>query len=84
MGENVKDLIPTCDPHVFIEDMRVGYFRYRNLEGRRWEVHGVCDRRGNCWQGAQNPAPELDCPVTPEFKGCCPFTFVELEPIETK
>lgn len=84
MGEDVKDLIPTCDPHVFIEDMRVGYFRYRNLDGRRWEVHGVCDRRGNCWQGAQNPAPELDCPVTPEFKGCCPFTFVELDPIETK
>lgn len=22
----------------------------------------------------------LDCPVTPELVGCCPFRFVELEP----
>lgn len=73
-------LLPTCDPHVFIEEQRVGYVRYRNGDGRRWEVHGVCDKRGHCWEGAAGPAPELDCPVTPEFTGCCPFTFVELEP----
>lgn len=24
----------------------------------------------------------MDTPVTPEFKGCCPFTYVELEPNE--
>ena len=27
-----------------------------------------------------NQPNKLDCPVTPEFNGCCPFTFVELEP----
>lgn len=58
----------------------MGYVRYRNAAGRRWEVHGVCDRRGDCWVGAVGPAPTLDCPVTPEFRGCCPFTYVELEP----
>lgn len=74
-------LQPTCDPTVWIEEIRIGYVRYQNNYGRRWEVHGVCDQRGHCWQGAANPKPELDCPVTPEFKGCCPFIFVELEPI---
>lgn len=70
----------TCDPYVFIEAKSGNYVRYRNvLTGRRWEVYGVCDKRGNCWEGAIGPAPELDCPVTPEFKGCCPFEFVELE-----
>ena len=24
----------------------------------------------------------LDCPVTPEFRGCCPLTYVELEPLK--
>lgn len=73
-------MIPTSDPYVFIEEKREGYVRYRNLDGRRWEVHGVCDQRGHCWEGANGPKPELDSPVTPEFKGCCPFRFVELEP----
>ena len=73
-------LTPTCDPHVFIEAQSEGFTRYRNADGRRWEVHGVCDKRGDCWVGAIGDAPLLDCPVTPEFSGCCPFTFVELEP----
>lgn len=72
---------PTCDPTVWIEEQRVGYVRYRNDAGRRWEVHGVCDKRGDCWEGAVGPPPELDCPVTPEFTGCCPFTYTELEPV---
>jgi hypothetical protein len=77
----VSALSPTCDPFVLIEEQREGYVRYvRTTDGRRWEVHGVCDRRGDCWEGAVGPAPELDCPVTPEFRGCCPFTYVELEP----
>jgi len=59
----------------------VGYVRYRNAAGRRWEVHGICDQRGNCWEGAVGSKPDLDCPVTPEFHGCCPFTYVELEPV---
>lgn len=25
------------------------------------------------------PDSKLDNPVSPEFKGCCPFTYVELE-----
>lgn len=50
---------PTADPHVFIEDRTVNpetgvqnYVRYRNSDGRRWEVHGECDRRGDCLIGA--------------------------------
>lgn len=74
---------PTCDPYVLIEEQYDGYVRYlRITDGRRWEVIGVCTQTGNCWQGAANPKPELDCPITPEFKGCCPFTFVELAPAE--
>jgi hypothetical protein len=72
---------PTCDPTVWIEEQRPGYVRYRNAVGRRWEVYGACDKRGDCWVGAVGPAPTLDCPVTPEFRGCCPFTYAELEPV---
>lgn len=68
----------TCDPSVVIEAKAEGYVRYRNRDGRRWEVFGVCDRRGDCWEGATSSAPELDCPITPEFKTCCPFEFKEL------
>lgn len=91
------ELTPTCDPTVWIEEQRVGYIRYRNSEGRRWEVHGICDKRGDCLVGAVINSEQvqtierakelaieytgLDCPVTPEFRGCCPFTYVELERI---
>lgn len=72
-------MTPTCDPHVFIEERREGYVRYyRTSDGRRWEVLGVCDQRGDCWQGAVGPKPTLDSPVTPEFRDCCPFAYVEL------
>lgn len=90
-------LIPTCDPGVWIEEQSAGYARYRRDDGRRWEVHGTCDKRGTCLIGAWIDGAEVttaehaaalaagytgpDCPVTPEFKGCCPFTFVELEPV---
>lgn len=43
---------PTADPAVWIEEQRAGYVRYRNSVGRRWEVHGSCDRRGDCLVGA--------------------------------
>jgi len=46
---------PTQDPAIFIEEKRVGYVRYRDINGRRWEVHGVCDGRGNCWIGTVRP-----------------------------
>lgn len=91
------DLQPTSDPFVWIEEQGVGWVRYRNGAGRRWEVHGTCDRRGDCLVGAViegesvttiDRARELaaaytglDCPVTPEFSGCCPFTYIELEPV---
>jgi hypothetical protein len=40
-------------PHVWIEEARPGYTRYRRTtDGRRWEVHGTCDRRGDCLVGA--------------------------------
>lgn len=48
-------MIPTCDPFVSIEEIRDGYVRYRNLHGRRWEVHGTCDRRGDCMIGMRIP-----------------------------
>lgn len=87
---------PTADPTVFIEERRPAYVRYRSLSGRRWEVHGFCDRRGDCLIGAvidgveitshadlaalgrDRADSEMDVPVTPEFSGCCPFSYVEL------
>lgn len=44
-------MTPTADPHVVIEELRAGYVRYRNDEGRRWEITGTCDRRGHCLVG---------------------------------
>lgn len=85
---------PTADPTVVIEERGEGYVRYRNIEGRRWEVFGTCDKRGNCLVGAViggeiikdiERAHELavaykglDVPVTPEFSGCCEFIYREL------
>lgn len=94
-------MIPTFDPHVFIDIQYEGYIRYRATDGRRWEVHGVCDKRGDCLIGAVIPGfglieshddiqhakdklgreridSELDVPVGPGFKGCCPLKIVEL------
>lgn len=45
-------LKPTADPTVFIEEQRDGYVRYRATDGRRWEITGHCDRRGDCLIGA--------------------------------
>lgn len=87
---------PTADPDVVIEDSRPGFVRYRRLStGERWEVTGVCDRRGDCLIGAvidgeqirdhahlaelqrrlgrERIDSELDVPVLPGFKGCCPL-----------
>jgi hypothetical protein len=41
----------TADPSIAIEEQRPGYVRYRRVDGRRWEVHGTCDRRGGCLIG---------------------------------
>jgi len=76
-------LIPTVDPDCFIEEEREGYVRYRSTDGRRWEVHGVCDYRGDCLIGAVDPllgprGSRLDVPVGPGFSGCCDLRVVEL------
>jgi hypothetical protein len=71
-------MIPTADPTVWIEEERVGYVRYRADDGRRWEIEGICDYRGDCLIGAVDPLmgpreDRLDVPVTPDFSGCCPL-----------
>lgn len=79
--------VPTIDPYIFIEEEYIGYVRYRNITtGRRWEVYGQCDYRGDCLIGAVNPIlgkreTRLDVPVSPEFNICCGkdiFTYKEL------
>lgn len=32
----------------------------------------MCNDCGKCWEGAQNPKPELDCPIseTLDFEEC--------------
>lgn len=46
------DLTPTSDETVRIERQELGYVLYQSVDGRRWEVRGVCDRRGYCMIGA--------------------------------
>ena len=46
-------VIPTADPGIVIEEQREGYVRYRRDDGYRWEVHGICDQRGDCLIGAK-------------------------------
>lgn len=59
-NDGAGGLKPTADPYVFIEEQRpvdapagkAEYIRYRRVsDGRRWEVHGTCDRRGDCLVG---------------------------------
>ena len=81
----------TLDPDVVIEERSPGYVRYRNvISGRHWEVFGTCiwtdpETWGPCGDGTTDPVPgppegRLDIPVTPDFTGCCPFRYVELDP----
>lgn len=51
-------MIPTNDPDTMIEEQREGYVRYQHRDGRRWEVTGVCDRRGDCLVGAVIATPD--------------------------
>lgn len=70
----MEKLQPTCDPEIFIEEKYEGYIRYRRINGERWELIGVCTGIGKCWEGANGPKPELDCPLTPTYKNdCCKF-----------
>ena len=83
----------TCDPQVLIEEQSSGHIRYRrSTDDLRWEVHGICDDNRACMVGAvvdgvlietveqaqELPTPDLDCPVTPGFHGCCPLEVVVL------
>lgn len=73
----------TADPTVVIEAKGPGYVRYSCTDGRRWEVRGVCDMRGDCLVGAVGPllgppGGRLDVPVGPGFKGCCPLEITVL------
>jgi hypothetical protein len=52
------DLTPTADETVRIERQEPGYVLYQSTDGRRWEVRGVCDRRGDCLIGAVIATPE--------------------------
>jgi len=51
------DLTPTADDTVRIEEQSPGYVRYQASDGRRWEVRGTCDRRGDCLIGATIQTP---------------------------
>jgi hypothetical protein len=51
-------VIETCDPHILIEEQRPGYVRYRRDDGHRWEIHGECDKRGDCAIGAVIETPD--------------------------
>lgn len=76
----MDNLKPTSDPHTFILEEREGYVKYKNIiDGRIWEVHGICTGIGNCWKGAVDEKPILDCPVGPGFKDCCPLKIILLE-----
>ena len=50
-------LIATVDPYVMIEEQRNGYVRYRLSMGND-EVHGICDKRGDCTIGAVIDTPD--------------------------
>ncbi len=85
-------MIPTSDPDIVIEEQRESYVRYRATDGRRWEVHGVCDHNRACMIGAvvdgvlietaeqarTLSTPDLDVPIGPGFTGCCPLEIVTL------
>ena len=76
----------TVDPGVIIEEERLApsgeqcYVRYRRNDGQRWEVVGVCVRKGLCLRGAVDPplGPRRfrdDVPLGPNYDGsCCPLT----------
>lgn len=52
-----EDLTPTADSTVRIEHVEPGYVRYQANDGRRWEVRGVCERKGFCLVGAVIQTP---------------------------
>lgn len=69
----------TNDPYVMAEERLPGYARYRNLDGRRWEVYGQCQGTGVCYGGEPVDTSGV---LTPDLKPCttCRISFVELSP----
>lgn len=51
-------MIQTADPFIVIEEQRKGYVRYRHADGRRWEIWGECDKRGDCAIGSVVDTPD--------------------------
>lgn len=52
---------PTTDPDVFIEKRTNEYVRYRRISDEcRWEVHGKCDKRGDCLIGSVIDGIEIE------------------------
>ena len=73
------EFILTCDPTVIIVYQDIDliiYYQYTTEQS--WLIYGKCIDVGNCYEGAQNPKPELDCPVKPEFEGCCDLRGIYL------
>ena len=61
--------------YTYIEERRPpDYIRYINTHGKRWEVIGICNGNGACWQNSPSPKPELDSVISWTYTGeCCPF-----------
>lgn len=78
------DFIITSDPFVIIVYSLQDFLIYYNWNSdEQWLIYGKCILKGNCIEGAVNPdtrprEERLDCPIRPEFKGCCDLRGVYL------
>jgi len=62
----------TCDPTLIIVYREKDLIIYYNvINDEQWIIYGCCKQLGYCYEGAVNEKPELDCPVRPDFEGCC-------------
>lgn len=62
----------TCDQTVIIVHKEEHFIIYYQIPTEKsWLIYGDCTDKGYCYEGVSSPKPELDCPVTPEFEGCC-------------
>ena len=69
----------TCDPTCIIIYKEPHFIIYYQLATEEsWVIYGDCTGDGTCYEGAQNPKPELDCPVRPEIKCTCSLRGVYL------
>lgn len=62
----------TCDPTCIIIFRAKDLIIYYNIvTDEQWLIYGCCKQLGFCYEGVKDPKPELDCPVRPDFEGCC-------------